>query len=201
MKNTMSMVEALDALKRKDTREVLMKLSKVRIRRVANELGLDIPSRVWRMRKNEVVTSVMRAMLVFQTRPLNCEKDLVGVHDGKLCVWAGWPTGVIFTWPSDMKEVGATPWRPLTDDEVAAFEAWEREESRKKEEEKIQREKERIESDKRIEMFRSAIISALDAEERRRGAPILTGDDDIDYFEPTLDANDAYHETGANTPG
>lgn len=197
----MSVVETLDALKRKDTRDVLLKLSKVRIRRVANELGLNIPARVWRMRKNEVVTSVMRAMLVFQTRPLNCGKDLVGVHDGKLCVWAGWPTGVIFTWPSDMKEVGATPWRPLTYDEVAEFEAWEKEEGLRKEAEKIEIEKRRAESEKRIDEWRVAILSALDAEERRRGAPILTGDDDIEYFEPALDANDAYHETGANTPG
>ena len=58
----MSMVEAIEALKSGNATEILRGLSKVRIRRLASELGLDVPAATWRQKKNDAVSVVVRAL-------------------------------------------------------------------------------------------------------------------------------------------
>lgn len=62
MKKMMSMVEAIEALKSGNAWEILMDLSKVRIRRLTNELELNMPASTWRMRKGYAVAAVIEAM-------------------------------------------------------------------------------------------------------------------------------------------
>ena len=62
MKKMMSMVEAIEALRSGNAWEILMSIPKVRARRVSNELGLDIPARVWRMKKGQAITAMIEAM-------------------------------------------------------------------------------------------------------------------------------------------
>ena len=62
MRKMMSMVEAVEGLQSGNAWEILMSLSKVRARRVANELGLDVPARVWRMRKGAAIAAMIEAM-------------------------------------------------------------------------------------------------------------------------------------------
>jgi len=62
MKKMMSMVEAIEAMKSGNAWEILMSISKIRARRVANELGLDIPARVWRMKKGAAIAAMIEAM-------------------------------------------------------------------------------------------------------------------------------------------
>lgn len=62
MKKMMSMVEAIEALESGNAWEILMSISKVRARRVSNELGLDIPARVWRMKKGQAIAAMIEPM-------------------------------------------------------------------------------------------------------------------------------------------
>jgi len=84
MKKIMSMVEAIERVQDGNAWEILMSISKIRARRVANELGLDIPARVWRMRKGESIAAMIEAMNVSKCDPLEAQKSAIENIRGKI---------------------------------------------------------------------------------------------------------------------
>lgn len=81
MKKMMSMVEAIEAMKSGNAWEILMSISKIRARRVANDLGLDIPARVWGMKKGAAIAAMIEAM---NADPLEVQKSAIENITGEI---------------------------------------------------------------------------------------------------------------------
>lgn len=206
MKKMMSMVEAIEAMKSGNAWEILMSISKIRARRVANELGLDIPARVWRMKKGEAIAAIIEAML-----PPAAEASI----PAKISYPEHWPIffhyegKTYFAWMEDSTTWYRTPQErdnyenPLNEPLSKRLTEERRKLLAKKEEEMEEIRAAREAARKSGNVRKWDYLTYLDECERaelaadRRdgfgdGKPYPAGD---------IEPNDATHETGANTPG
>ena len=118
-------------------------------------------------------------------------KPFYSEHEGKVLKWVGWP--------EDWRN--GSPWAEVTGAELQEYLAAREEEQREAERQRAEAETRRAESEARRAEWERAIVTALAAEEERRGCPIYSGWDDSEGFEFDLEPNDALNETGAATLG